>query len=186
MSPMSTDQRAPRFDALFSATHRRVLGYVLRRGASPTDAEDVVADVYVVAWRRLDDIPWDDPLPWLIGVARNVLRSRQRARRRNDALLGRLRSEPGPEPAAVTVADDIAAVRRALAALSDPDRELLQLAAVEELSPAQIAVALGCTAVTARVRLHRARVRLRAALEEPVTSTNEGSARTAPSGGSHA
>jgi RNA polymerase sigma-70 factor (ECF subfamily) len=156
MPPTALDDPSAQFDALFTATHRRVLAYVVRRGAAPADADDVVADVYVVAWRRFEDVSWDDPLPWLIGVARNLLRNR-------------LRSEPMPGQAAsdatIDEIDDIRVVRRALADLSEADRELLQLAAVEELSPTQIAVVLDCKAVTARVRLHRARTRLRAALE---------------------
>jgi RNA polymerase sigma-70 factor (ECF subfamily) len=173
MPPTALDDPSARFDALFAATHRRVLAYVVRRGAAPADADDVVADVYVVAWRRFEDVSWDDPLPWLIGVARNLLRNRQRTRRRNDALLQRLRSEPSPGQAAsdatIDEIDDIRVVRRALADLSEADRELLQLAAVEELSPTQIAVVLDCKAVTARVRLHRARTRLRAVLERSAT-----------------
>jgi RNA polymerase sigma-70 factor (ECF subfamily) len=187
MPSTALDDPSAHFDELFTATHRRVFAYVVRRGTAPADVDDVVADVYVVAWRRFDDVSWDDPLPWLIGVARNLLRNQQRAQRRNGALLQRLRSEPPPDQAASDAAigevEDIRAVRRALANLSDADRELLQLAAVEELSPAQIAVVLDCKAVTARVRLHRARTRLRAALER---SAADGSAdvRTAQTEGS--
>jgi RNA polymerase sigma-70 factor (ECF subfamily) len=186
MQPTAMDERSAQFDALFTATQRRVFAYLLRRGTPPTDIDDIVADVYVVVWRRFVDVPRDDPLPWLIGVARNVLRNHQRTRLRDDALLRRLRSEPPRDQAAVdATSNDIAAIRHALADLSEPDRELLQLAAVEELSPAQIGVALGCKAVTARVRLHRARTRLQASLERSATnSKGDGKARAARSGGS--
>ncbi|HSK91836.1 MAG TPA: sigma-70 family RNA polymerase sigma factor [Euzebyales bacterium] len=169
MPSTARDDPSAQFDALVTETRRRVTAFVIRRGTALADVDDVVADVYVVAWRRFDDVDWDDPLPWLIGVARNLLRNEQRTRRRTDALLQRLRSEARPQQvgsdAALGHSDDIRAVRRALADLSDRDRELLQLAAVEELSPTQMAVVLDCHAVTARVRLHRARARLRAALE---------------------
>jgi RNA polymerase sigma factor (sigma-70 family) len=166
MTRSARDQRSAEFNALFTATHARVIGYVLRRGAGPADADDVVADVYLVAWRRFDDIPPADPLPWLLGVARNVHRNQQRSRRRGDALLQRLRAESrSGEVTRAVVPSDIATIRRALAALSESDRELLQLAAVEQLSPAQIAQVLRCQPVTVRVRLHRARTRLRAQLE---------------------
>jgi RNA polymerase sigma-70 factor (ECF subfamily) len=170
------DDRSTRFDALFAATYRRVAAYVVRRGTAPADVDDIVADVYVVAWRRFDEVSWNDPLPWLIAVARNLLRNQQRMRRRNDALLQRLRTEPLPDQTAsnatIDQVDDVRAIRHALADLPDTDRDVLQLAAVEELSPAQIAVVLDCNAVTARVRLHRARARLRVALKR--SSTGEG------------
>ena len=165
MQDPARDDPAARFDTLFTATHRRVLAYVVRSGVTVADADDVVADVYVVAWRRFDDVPVDHALPWLIAVARNLLRNRHRAGRRDEALLQRLRGEPPPVQAASEAAlDEVQTVRRALAGLSGADRELLHLAAVEELSSMQIAMVLGCRAVTARVRLHRARARLRAAL----------------------
>jgi RNA polymerase sigma-70 factor (ECF subfamily) len=87
MPSTALDDPSAQFDALFTATHRRVLAYVVCRGTTPADVDDIVADVYVVAWRRFDEVSWDDPLPWLIGVARNLLRNRQRTQRRNDALL---------------------------------------------------------------------------------------------------
>jgi RNA polymerase sigma-70 factor (ECF subfamily) len=185
MQPTGMDERSTQFDALFLATQRRIFAYLLRRGTPPTDIDDIVADVYVVAWRRFDQVPSDDPVPWLIAVARNVLRNRQRTRRRDDALLKRLRSQPPGDQAAVdATSNDIAAVQHALAGLSEADRELLQLAVVEELSPAQIGVALGCKSVTARVRLHRARTRLRASLEGSATNTNgDREADTTRSGG---
>jgi RNA polymerase sigma-70 factor (ECF subfamily) len=60
MTPTAASRRSQQFDALFTATHRHVLGYIVRRGAPPADADDAVADVYVVAWRRYDDVPRDD------------------------------------------------------------------------------------------------------------------------------
>lgn len=185
---MTADERATAddpstaFAELFAQTHRRVLGYVLRAGATVADADDVVADVYVVAWRRFDDIPTDDPVPWLLAVARNVARNQRRSRRRGDALLDRLQSQPivAGTHDADTVAD-VAALRRALAELSPTDRDLLQLAAVEELSAAQIAKVLGCRPVAARVRLHRARTRLRSLLDQGPGTT----ATTAGIEGSH-
>lgn len=182
--PVADDARSAAFAELFASTHRRVLGYVRRAGATAADADDVVADVYVVAWRRLDDIPQDDPVPWLLGVARNVVRNQQRSRRRSDTLLARLRTEPPPAATTSTDArDDVSALRRALAQLSTTDRDLLQLAAVEDLTPAQIAQVLGCRAVTARVRLHRARTRLRALLDRgasaPATTAAHSDRRSA-------
>ncbi len=78
------------FDALFEAHYRDVLRYVLRR-APLASAEDVLAETFLVAWRRSEQIP-DDPLPWLLGVARRVLANQRRGELRRDALLGRLRA----------------------------------------------------------------------------------------------
>lgn len=168
---MATGEQEHRaFSELFAAAHRRVWAYAVRGGASPADADDLVADVFVVAWRRLPEIPTDDPVPWLLAVARNVRRNQLRSGRRSDALVERLRTEPSSVAEAPTrVQGEILAMRRALAALSDADREVIQLAAVEELSPSQIAQVLGCRPVTARVRLHRARGRLRALLADTST-----------------
>ncbi len=81
--------RRERFDALFSEHCADVRGYALRR-ASPSSAQDVVAETFAVAWRRLDEVP-EDPLPWLLGVARRVLANPFRSEARRAALLDRLR-----------------------------------------------------------------------------------------------
>jgi hypothetical protein len=64
---------AERFTGLLERTHTDLLAYALRRVAEPSDAADVVADTYLVAWRRLDQVPADAERPWLFGVARKVL-----------------------------------------------------------------------------------------------------------------
>jgi RNA polymerase sigma-70 factor (ECF subfamily) len=152
-----------RFEALYREHGGAVRRYVRRRSEAQS-ADDVVADVFVVAWRRLGDIP-DDPLPWLLGVARRVLANRHRGEARNHALQERVRSEQTraaparspDEPAATDVWD-------ALAALSERDREALLLVAWEELTPARAARVLGVSANTFAVRLYRARRRFARAL----------------------
>ena len=92
--PASRDLAAARFEALFQAHHRRVLAYALRRSSREADAEDVVADTYAVAWRRIADIPdGDDALPWLLGVARRVSANQHRSAGRIAGLLARLRAQ---------------------------------------------------------------------------------------------
>jgi RNA polymerase sigma-70 factor (ECF subfamily) len=155
-----------RFSALFERTHPALLGYAVRRVADPADAADVVAETYLVAWRRLDDVPGgDEARPWLFGVARRVLANHYRGERRRLALADRLRDSlheavPGPylhEPSLV---------ERAVERLGDDDRELLRLVAWEELAREEIAVAMGLSRATVRVRLHRARTRLRQAMAQ--------------------
>jgi RNA polymerase sigma factor (sigma-70 family) len=155
-----TDDRRSRFEQLYQAHYRPVLGYVLRRAVSPDDAADALAETFLTAWRRLDDVPaGEETRPWLLGVARRVLANQGRAQRRRTALGERLRSELrparyGPEPSAGL--DEVAAAFRGL---PEADREILALAGWEGLDPGQIAVVLGCSRNAARIRLHRARRR---------------------------
>jgi len=158
-----------RFTSLFDRTHAALLSYALRRVTEPADAADVVAETFLVAWRRLDQVPaGDSERPWLFGVARKVLANTNRSTRRRYAMADRLRAELStqtvPQPAVPSE------LGRALAALSADDRELLLLLAWDGLSQEQASVALGISASALRVRLHRARGRLRSQLSEPVES----------------
>jgi len=153
------DARDERFTELFDRTHRSLLGYAVRRVVSPGDAADVVAESYLVAWRRIDELPADDrATAWMFGIARRVLANHYRGERRRLALADRLRSEvelvvPAPEP-------PFSPVEVALAQLPDGDQEILRLVAWEELAHDEIALVLGIPRGTVRVRLHRARRRL--------------------------
>ena len=159
-----------RFRALFDTAYPPLRRYAHHRGLRGSDADDLVAEVLTIAWRKLDDVPLDDPLPWLYAVARNVWRNGLRSRRRRAELLDRL---PAPrDHDAEPVLDDgqgLATIAAALRALSDDDQEILRLVAWDELDTAGLATVLGCTPGAARVRLHRARKRLAATLP-PVTA----------------
>lgn len=152
------------FDDFYGAHLNAVANYVSRR-CSQADVLDVVAETFVVAWRRFEEIPDDSTArPWLYGVARRVLANHIRGSRRRAALSERLQSEW--QPAVVSSpATTLAPLRRALDTLTESDREVLMLAGLEELSPAEIAVALELTPEAARTRLSRARSRLRAQLD---------------------
>lgn len=145
----------------------RVKAYAARRLGSEAAADEVVSDVFLVAWRRLDCVP-DDPLPWLLGVARNAIANRKRSERRAMALHARIGDAAGAQTTAPVGPGDLLhrddPVIRALAKLPDHDRELLMLVAWEGLDPAQLAAVLGVSRGTANVRVHRARRRLAAAL----------------------
>jgi RNA polymerase sigma-70 factor, ECF subfamily len=162
---MSMERRV-RFELLYGEHAPAVKAYVLRR-AQASVADDLVAEVFMVCWRRLDELP-AEPLPWLLGVARRVLSTQRRGERRGVALHRRLAENGAPglgEPApAVDPAAGGPALRGALARLSESDREVLMLIAWEGLSPTQAAAVLGVKAATVRVRLHRARRRLARAL----------------------
>jgi RNA polymerase sigma-70 factor (ECF subfamily) len=159
------------FEDAYRSCGTAVLGYALRRSATREDALDVVAETFATAWRRRADmpVPADDVRPWLFGVARHCLANASRSARRADRLGERLAAALAgaalPDPSAL--AEDRAAARRvneALAELAPDDRELVTLIAWEGLTPAEVATALGIPAGTVRVRLHRARTRLRALL----------------------
>lgn len=168
--------QASAFDALYRSTGTAVLGYALRRAASREDAMDAVAETFTVAWRRRADTPAapDEVRPWLFGIARRCLadidRSTARATRLGAKLADAFVDEPLPDPA---TGGDYEPVRQAMAGLSDADRELVSLIAWEGLTPAQAAVALDLTPATTRVRLHRARVRLKHALSLTTTLPEE-------------
>jgi RNA polymerase sigma factor (sigma-70 family) len=147
----------------------QVLGYALRRADSPEDAADVVSETFMIAWRRLDEVPvGDEARLWLYGVARRVLANQRRGQQRRERLNARLRDEVAVVSARAEAgrpAPD-SAVMAALARLDEADRELITLVAWEGLDRDQIATMLGCSRATIRVRLHRARRRLARLLGE--------------------
>jgi len=154
------------FRALYAASFDSLLGYALRRVEQPEDAADVVAETFLVAWRRMADVPpGDEARLWLYGVARKVLSNHRRSSGRRERLGQRLRSDL----AAVTSdhADRVAThadLLRALRKLSPLDREVLQLSIWEGLEPREIATVLDVSVVVVRTRLSRARSRLRGVL----------------------
>ena len=158
---MTDAERKAAFERLFSAHFRTVVAYARRR-AAPAEADDAVAETFLVAWRRLEDVP-ADASAWLLGVARRVLANQRRAAARRSALAADVAHTTAPElrPAATA-----APVMQAIATLPERDRAALLLAAWEGLSTAEIAVALGCSRAAAKVRLHRARRKLRRSLDE--------------------
>jgi RNA polymerase sigma-70 factor (ECF subfamily) len=160
-------ERKQRFDELFTAWSHDVVSYCTWRAATPTDAQDAVADVFLIAWRRLDDVPEGAAgRVWLYATARRVIANQRRASRRRVALHERLSREERDPHRASTSGGEGALVHEALRRLRPRDREVLLLAEWEGLSAAQIAATLGCLTVTARGRLHRARRRFRAVFDE--------------------
>jgi RNA polymerase sigma-70 factor (ECF subfamily) len=162
---MTDPDRRERFTALYDAFHSRVYAYVVSR-AGRQAADEVVSETFLVAWRRFDDMPRPE-LPWLLGVARNVLHGQRRTAARRASLDGELRASLS-EISTADVADDVAdraQMLSALAALPEADREILTLVAWHGLSPAEAAAVVGCSPAAYSVRLHRARRRLEHALE---------------------
>ncbi len=156
-----------RFADLYGSHASAVLAYALRRTSS-ANAEDVMAEVFLVTWRRLGEVPSDARI-WLLGVARKVLANQRRGLRRQEATRERLAGEAqrraGLGGAQTGVGDaGEERVREALAQLRERDREVLLLLAWEGLSNTEAAAVLGIGARTFNVRLHRARRRFTLAL----------------------
>lgn len=156
--------REERFRRLFSDAYAPVVAYARRR-VDAADVDDIVAEVFTVAWRRLDAVPDDDcALPWLYAVAYRAIANLRRSERRRAGLAARLalvRSDPAPAPQAEGDTEILAALAR----LRPGDQEILRLSAWEDLAPAQIAAVLGCSVNAATIRLSRARERLRQELK---------------------
>ena len=143
--------------------------YLWRR--DPELADDITAETFLVCWRRLDAVP-AEPLPWLLGVARNIRLNQRRGERRRGRLEGRLRTEPAPARDPAAAVSEREAIRAALARLDERDREVLLLTAWDRLDRDAVAVVLGCTRANVAVRFLRARRRL--ARELAVTDTAAG------------
>ena len=157
---------ADAFGLLFQRHADRIHRYALRRTADPDTAEDVTAVVFLEAWRRRDSVELLQPsaLPWLYGVAGNVVNRWRRSRRRHEGALQRMAGLPPRTPELVEVQAEAAAasatVLDQISRLPKRDREVLVLSAWEGLSQAEIAVALDITVGAVKSRLTRARARL--------------------------
>ncbi len=172
-----------RFEAIYTSHYAAVSAYTRRRTVDPVDAQDAVAEVFTIAWRRLAEMPDGEAvLPWLYGVARRVMANQRRGNRRRGDLSVRMQ---GPQPetpgveAELISSEERRTVLAALARLRDNDQEILRLAVWEELSHREIAGIVECAEASVAVRLHRARTRLGREIEkEERRDGQEGGERT--------
>jgi RNA polymerase sigma-70 factor (ECF subfamily) len=152
------------FRTLYDRHYDAINSYFLRR-TGLANAQDLTAEVFLVAWRRIHDVPrGENSLLWLYGVAANVAAHQRRSAARSARLEARLRSVPikgaaGPEPLVIRKAE-YNRVLAATARLRPADQEILRLAAWEELPHDQISRLLGCSVAAVDQRLHRAKKRL--------------------------
>jgi RNA polymerase sigma-70 factor (ECF subfamily) len=150
---------------LHERTSTRVYGYV-RRHCDEADCDDVIDDVYLVAWRRFHELP-SDPIPWLLGTARRVLANLWRSRSRRERLTAELAGVAQlAAPDCATQAVERADLLTALAAMSPNDREILLLVGWDGLTSEGAAAALGISRAAAHARLSRARRRLARQFED--------------------
>jgi RNA polymerase sigma-70 factor (ECF subfamily) len=155
------------FRELYNATCDRLHAYVARR-IGHDQIDDVVADTYLAVWRRLADVP-DEPslaYAWVLGTARKVLANTRRSSTRRLRLVTRLGGvRDAGRDTSIEPEHDNEQLRAALGQLKPAQREILRLAAWEELSAEQIAVVLNVSKNAAAIRLMRARHALRDAYE---------------------
>jgi RNA polymerase sigma-70 factor (ECF subfamily) len=165
MGPCELPFDSAAFEELVDRQHAALYAFARRRVADRASLEDVLADTFLVAWRRRAEIP-DPPLPWLYGVCLRTISTHRRSTRRRARLWGRLSSQPqatGRDPADVHEARS--EITRAFARLSEGERETLRLIAWEGLSTEDAATVLGISPGAFRVRFHRARQALAKHLE---------------------
>jgi RNA polymerase sigma-70 factor (ECF subfamily) len=150
-----------RFTMLYREHHSRVRDFAYRRVGADL-ADDIVADTFLVTWRRINDVP-DAAVPWLFRVAlyeiANLRRRQAKALRLQSALLEG-NSGTGVAPSSDDAMDLVRTVAHAFDSLSPREQEILRLAAWELLSAAEGAAVLGCSVSAYRMRLHRARANL--------------------------
>jgi len=172
----SPPAREQRFRAIYDAAYVDLLRFVRRR-VHPTHAEDVVGEVMLVAWRRLDDVPADLPAAraWLFGVARKTLQNTRRREDRRDAVAIRL-ADIRHVPADAGLHPDLVACRADIAAawpfLSPTDREAIALSALDGLTAPEAAAVLGISSTAFRLRLSRARRTLRRQVDASTAGTS--------------
>jgi RNA polymerase sigma factor (sigma-70 family) len=163
------------FGEFYRRHEKRILSYALARCSNSCDVSDLVAETFLGALRSAGRFTGDgggeDALPWLFGIARRVLARQRRSFARRERLIRRLENLPSLNPDETSAVEDALDAGRlapelaaALATLRPKDRELLYLVHRDELSPTQAGAVLGMNPNTARVRLSRARAKLRSTL----------------------
>ena len=174
---MSRDpERERRFEAVAADVYEPLQRY-LRRRASAADAGDVLSEVLLTVWRRLEDVPSDDPLPWSYGVARRCLANHRRGDSRRERLTERIITHRLPD-------DDGDPQRRverldpgldaAIRTLTLAEQEIIRLWAWEQLEPREIAIVLDQTPNAVSVALSRSRRKLAEQLEQDVRQDRDG------------
>jgi RNA polymerase sigma-70 factor (ECF subfamily) len=180
-TPSVSDLQRNRFEECFRGHYRDVLAFALRRLANRAAAEDAASETFATAWRRRDQIPADDALPWLYAVALRVIANQRRSAQRKQRLRKRVADEArGRERFALDPAEQVSERRAFFSAFSqlrESDKEILRLVAWDGLAPDQAARVLDCTPATYRVRLSRARGRLSKQLERTEQIAAEGRKR---------
>jgi RNA polymerase sigma-70 factor (ECF subfamily) len=169
MTLMPIDRQSLAFATLYEQRYGAIHAFASRRAGADA-ADEIAAETFLIAWRRWEAVP-EEPLPWLYGVARNVLLRHHEAARRQNLAGEAARRERQPTPVHPDVTGD-PGLWAAWERLRPADREVLALIAWEELSVAEAAGVLGCPAAQFSVRLFRARRRLERLLTTAPSSSD--------------
>ena len=164
----SPEFRRERFRILYNDLYDDLWRYIQRRSINTEEARDTLSEVFLVAWRRLEDIPaGNEARLWLFGVARNLVKTSWRKRKRSGDLVVRIGSEMSTKGTTDEELDNSGVLKivKALQFLSENDQEILRLLAWEDLSHKEISVVLGCSENAVAIRIRRARVRLMKVLQ---------------------
>lgn len=177
-SSQDEQSRLDQFDLLYGQTYGEVLSYCRRRCPSFEDADDATTEVFIVAWRRLDEaLEAKHAVAWLIGVARKTIMNQRRAEHRRGRLGDRLRQTSQYltiDPSEISLSDEgVAAAYEAMYTLPPMDQEILMLATFERLSYKEIGQVLGQSSAAVRSRLHRARKQFRAVIADGRAAATE-------------
>ena len=167
MTPAADEPLSTRFTALFDQHADAIFNYCYRRTGNRSDAEDLLSAVFLTAWKRGTRMPRGRELPWLYGIAANVIRNHRRSQRRLERLRIRLMREPAAEdrPTSTDEAIHIERMVRALDTLRPTERDVFILCTWQDLSYEDTAQALGIPVGTVRSSLSRARKKLRELFE---------------------
>lgn len=171
-----------KFRTLFEEGWRPLRAYVMRRTSDQAGVDDIVAEVFSIAWRRLGEVPEGREVAWLYGVARNVLLNTRRGLARRNRLVERLGSQAVVDARVLktraTSPERFDRLDKALEQLSDAELELLRLAFWEGISHAEISIAMDCSENAVGVRLHRIRKKLASLIgseqDKPAPPKSEG------------
>ena len=163
---------------MYADAYDDVLRFVQRR-TLPHHADDVVAEAFLTAWRRVADLPADtsDARAWLFGIARNCLLNQRRSAARQDAVAVRVAENVATSDGTFAPGDADLIARRldlttAWRRLAPAEQEALALTVFDDLTSAQAGAVLGITPVAYRLRLSRARGALRRHLEGAATGAD--------------
>jgi len=153
------------YSAIFEQHYKAINAYTMRRVFSKQNVDDVVSEVFLVAWRRWDEVSGiDNPLPWLYRVAGNLIRNSHRSDNRRSRLVGKMSSQPEQVFEDPALRGESGLVE-ALSELSDEEQEILMLVAWEGLSHSEVAEVLDCSANAVGIRVHRAKKSLQEVMD---------------------
>ncbi len=156
-----------RFESVVSVVYEPLQRYFARR-TQPADVSELLNDALLVIWRRLEQVPADDPLPWSYGVAKRCLANHRRGSERRLRLVGKLTDHAPRNVIALGTPNsevENPQLAAAIGELPESDRELVRLWAWEQLEPRQIAVVLDITPNAVSLRLTRAKKSIFSSME---------------------